>query len=283
MQEAVLDYDALQAGQTFPAVPCSLTDTFVDAYLQATGEVHPLFDVVGHGGGYAPPFCTSLVGFIKGSLGGRWPDGTMHLSQGMQLLRPLHRGEELMLDVHIGQKYIRNGRRYLELIATTRDRDEQAVVRGNMLMLWAGATEAGRPSTSPRQAGSEHPPTPTGRPLDPVTADFPLSRLEAYGRVAKAQDPIHLDPEYARQTRFGRNIAQGLLVLTLLSRLMIQACGARWLASGALHIRFAKPVFVGERITARGVVVDESKHTYVVWCENAEGTRVISGQTSIGP
>lgn len=283
MVEAVLDYDALQTGQTFPAVPCPLMDTFVNAYLQATGEAHPLFDVSVHGGGYAPPFCTSLVGFVKGSLGGRWPDGTVHLSQDMHLLRPLHRGEALTLDVHIGQKYIRNGRRYLELMATTRDQENQAVVRGSMLMLWAGATETVRTSTTPPQARPDQPPAPAGRPLDPVTTDFPLSRLEAYGRVAKAQDPIHLDPEYARQTRFGKNIAQGLLVVTLISRLMTQACGERWLASGALNVRFAKPVFVGEQITARGIVLDEDEHTYAVWCENAEGTQVIAGRASVRP
>jgi 3-hydroxybutyryl-CoA dehydratase len=280
MQEAVLDYDALQAGQTFPAVPCPLTDTFVEAYLQATGEAHPLFDVTGRGGGYAPPFCTSLVGFVKSSLGGRWPDGTVHLSQDMQLLRPLRRGTALTLDVHIGTKYIRNGRRYLELIATTRDGGQQAVVRGSMLMLWAGATETVPTSPAQSQTRPEPPPAPAGRRLDPVRTDFPLRRLEAYGRVARAQDPIHLDSEYARQTRFGRNIVQGLLVLTLLSRLMTQACGERWLDTGALNVRFAKPVFVGEQITAHGVVLDEDAQTYAVWCENTEGTRVIAGKAA---
>ncbi len=285
MQEPILDYNHLQVGQQFPAFPCPLDDAFVDAYLEATGEDHSLFRPSPPGGGYAPPLCTGLVRFVKGSLGGTWPTGTVHLSQEVRLLRPLHRGDSLALDVSVGQKEIRNHRRYIELITTTRDLEQRPVAQGAMLMLWAGATlPIGQRSVATASAGkpvTEQALPADGRPLAPITANFPPARLQAYGSVAAAQDPIHLDPQVAQQTRFGRNIAQGLLVLTLLSRLMTQAFGERWLASGTLQVRFVKPVFVDDRITAGGVGIASDETRCVVWCENQHGESVISGHATV--
>jgi acyl dehydratase len=284
MDEPVLQYDDLQTGQQFPAVPCLLEAAFVDSYLQATGEQHPLFAITTPGttsGNYAPPLCTSLVRFAKGSLGGRWPTGTVHLSQEMRFLRPLHRGEGLTLEVQIGGKYSRTDRRYVELLTTTRDREQRPVVHGTMLMLWAGATQ---PSTQVQKARTPHErlePIPDGKQLVPITAKFTRSRLQAYGEVAGARDPIHLDPQVALRTRFGKNIAQGLLILTLISRLILRTFAEDWLTRGALKVRFVKPVFVGDQVTACGVLLDDPPGGCVVWCENQHGDRVIDGQASV--
>ncbi len=189
IDEPVLEYDVLHPGQQFPTVPCLLDEAFVNAYLQATGEHHPLFIKT-----YVPPLCTGLVRFVKGSLGGRWPTGTVHLSQDIRLLRPLRRGESLTIDIRIGQKYTRNSRRYLELLTTTRDTDDNPVVQGAMLMLWAGATASASParhrsSTETKPSESEHH-HPEGAALSPISLDFPAVRLQAYGNVAAARDAI---------------------------------------------------------------------------------------------
>ena len=209
----------------------------------------------------------------------------MHLSQDIRLLRPLRRGESLTIDIRIGQKYTRNSRRYLELLTTTRDTDDNPVVQGAMLMLWAGATASASParhrsSTETKPSESEHH-HPEGAALSPISLDFPAVRLQAYGNVAAARDAIHLDPDYARQTRFGKNIAQGLLVLTLLSQLLTQAFQAQWLSHGTLQVRFVKPVFVDDRITASGILVEEATGRCEVWCTNQQNERVIEGTAVI--
>jgi 3-hydroxybutyryl-CoA dehydratase len=286
--EPVLPYDALQADQQCPAIPCALDDAFVERYLQATGEHHPLFTAAG---GYAPPLITSMVRFPKASLGGRWPDGTIHLRQEIRLLRPLRRGEALTLSVHIGQKYIRKGRHYIELLTTTWDQEQHPVVQGSMLMLWAGATQFPEPTRTPQASrgheSASRETAPEGRTLEPITADITRAMMQTYGDVAGARSPLHLDEAYARQTRFGKNIAQGLLVLTLLSRLMTQTFAERWLAHGTLKARFLKPVFVDDRITARGVELAPrptpaaQRVRCVVWCENQHGDRVIDGEATV--
>ena len=74
--EAELNWSAIKAGRCFPQVAFALDDASVDAYLQATGEADPHYEPAA---GFVPPLYTTLVRFVKASLGGRWPSGTVQL------------------------------------------------------------------------------------------------------------------------------------------------------------------------------------------------------------
>ena len=72
-------------------------------------------------------------------------------------------------------------------------------------------------------------------------------------------DPIHVNEEYARSTPFGRRIAHGGLVMGLLSTTasMMSRRSAERGATGVSvslgydRIRFIKPAFIGDTLTAR--------------------------------
>jgi len=72
-------------------------------------------------------------------------------------------------------------------------------------------------------------------------------------------DPIHVDEEYARATAFGRRIAHGGLVMGLLSttasamsrRSVERGSPGTPVSIGYDRIRFLKPVFIGDTMTAR--------------------------------
>ena len=72
-------------------------------------------------------------------------------------------------------------------------------------------------------------------------------------------DPIHVDEEYARATVFGRRIAHGGLVMGLLSttasmmsrRSVERGAKAVPVSIGYDRIRFIKPVFINDTVTAR--------------------------------
>lgn len=287
MPEPVLQWNSLRAGRSFPAAPCALDDGFVDAYLRATGEMHPLYRAAGTApetaaAGYAPPFCTSLVRFTKASLGGRWPSGTLQLGQRIRSLRALRRGERLGVDLTIGSLEERKGRLYFEALSTVRDPQGGAVAEQQMNLMWAQSAAAPRsPSrTTPSPAkGPQDAPGPRHPRIGPVSDRFPMARLQAYAEIAGARDPIHLDPEFARTTPLRVNIAQGKLVMTLISRLMLDHLGVRWLEGGSLDIRFRRPVSVNELIQAWAVASGDTG--FSVWCENARGERVIEGTADI--
>ncbi len=72
-------------------------------------------------------------------------------------------------------------------------------------------------------------------------------------------DPIHVDEEYARATAFGRRIAHGGLIMGLLSttasmmsrRSVERGAKAVPVSIGYDRIRFIKPVFIDDTVTAR--------------------------------
>lgn len=92
-------------------------------------------------------------------------------------------------------------------------------------------------------------------------------------------DKLHVDAAYAARTPYGRRIAHGALVLGLLSA-TASAIAQRAIANGAEglpvslgydRVRFLRPVFEGDTLTARYVVarIDEAAGRSESACEVA--------------
>lgn len=93
-------------------------------------------------------------------------------------------------------------------------------------------------------------------------------------------NPVHVDEDYAATTRFGQVIAPGLMVAGLISTIMTKATFGNVYSGQTL--KFIKPVFVGDIITARAEVIDklEEKHRVVIKteCFNQNDELVITGE-----
>jgi acyl dehydratase len=90
-------------------------------------------------------------------------------------------------------------------------------------------------------------------------------------------DPLHVDEAYAAKTPYGRRIAHGALVQGLLSS-TASAIAHRAIAGGAEgvpvsigydRVRFLRPAFIGDTLTARYVVdlADEARNRSEAACE----------------
>lgn len=99
--------------------------------------------------------------------------------------------------------------------------------------------------------------------------------------VTGDQDPLHVDEAYAATTAYGRRIAHGALVLGLLST-TASTIAQRALANGAEGVpvslgydgvRFLRPVFIGDTLTARYRVesIDEARGRAESACEVVNG------------
>lgn len=92
-------------------------------------------------------------------------------------------------------------------------------------------------------------------------------------------DPLHVDADYAARTPYGKRIAHGALVLGLLST-TASMISHRAIANGAEgvpvslgydRVRFLRPVFIGDTLTARYAVerTDEATGRAESACEVA--------------
>jgi 3-hydroxybutyryl-CoA dehydratase len=80
--------------------------------------------------------------------------------------------------------------------------------------------------------------------------------ITMFAGVSGDHHPVHVDEEYAKKSRFGGRIAQGMLTASLLSTtagLMLATPGAILVSQ---DLRFKRPVHPGDTVTARSEIVE---------------------------
>ena len=87
-----------------------------------------------------------------------------------------------------------------------------------------------------------------------VEKTFSQDDVNRYADAAGDHNPIHVDPNFAAGSQFGRRIAHGMMIAASISEMMAQAFGQDWHKSGRMKIRFRAPVFPGETVRASGTV-----------------------------
>ena len=119
-----------------------------------------------------------------------------------------------------------------------------------------------------------------------VTQDM----INRYADAAEDHNPLHIDPEFAKTTRFGGAIAHGMLSVAFIQELMVRTFGKDWLESGKIEVNFMAPVRPGEAITTEAKVMravpakDAENKLQVriqVLCLNEKQEKVIRGTTEV--
>jgi acyl dehydratase len=109
--------------------------------------------------------------------------------------------------------------------------------------------------------------------------------IHAFAEVSGDHNPLHLDDEYAAKTRFGRRIAHGMLNASLISAVLaneLPGVGSVYLSQ---TLKFVKPVFPGDTVTARVTVIairdDKPFITLETVCVNQDGETVLKGEATV--
>ncbi len=119
--------------------------------------------------------------------------------------------------------------------------------------------------------------------LRPVERRVTQEQVARYAEASGDHNPLHLDPEFAAGTPYGRPIAHGMLALAFLSELMAQEFGLAWLRQGRLKARFRAPVFPGDSVQAEGQLKSEANGAavYSVTLTNQDGAQAITGEATV--
>lgn len=84
--------------------------------------------------------------------------------------------------------------------------------------------------------------------------------IDTFAALTSDHNPIHVDPEFAKSTTFGKPIAHGMLTISIALGLWAQAGYTRdsLVALVSLdNVRFKIPVFSGDLIMLRSVVTEK--------------------------
>jgi len=106
-----------------------------------------------------------------------------------------------------------------------------------------------------------------------------------FARITLDTNPLHLDEEFAKQTRFGGLIVHGMLGASLISAVIGTELGGPIYLGQTL--KFLKPIRIGETITAKAEVIalraDKDIVTLRTSVTNEDGIEVIVGEASVLP
>ncbi len=109
--------------------------------------------------------------------------------------------------------------------------------------------------------------------------------VDDFARITGDTNPVHVDEEAARASRFGERIAHGMLTAGLISALL----GNRLPGPGCIYtgqtLEFTHPVPLGTTVTARvevtELVPDRRRVRLATTCTDQEGRTVLEGVATV--
>jgi 3-hydroxybutyryl-CoA dehydratase len=128
-------------------------------------------------------------------------------------------------------------------------------------------------------------------PLPAIGTKATLSRtiteddILLFALVSGDHNPIHLDAEYAEKSLFGKRIAHGFLIGSLISAVL----GNDMPGPGSIYLgqtlKFLAPIHIGDTVTVTVKVVELREDKRIITlhtdCTNQHGTLVLSGEAIV--
>ena len=109
--------------------------------------------------------------------------------------------------------------------------------------------------------------------------------VNAFAEISGDKNPVHLDENYAKQTRFGKRIAHGAFSFGLISAALGNELPGHGTVYMSQAIKFIKPVYFGDTITAlveiTAIRADKGIITLKTDCANQRGEIVADGEAVV--
>ena len=111
------------------------------------------------------------------------------------------------------------------------------------------------------------------------------SDIHTFADLTGDHNPIHVDDQFASQSRFGKRIAHGMLSASLISAVLANDLPGQGSIYLGQTLQFVAPVFIGDEITARVTVTsvreDKPIAKLETICTNQRNEIVIRGEATV--
>jgi acyl dehydratase len=106
--------------------------------------------------------------------------------------------------------------------------------------------------------------------------------IDAWALLSGDRNPLHTDPAYAEQSRFGGTICHGHFTIALMLLLMRDIAGDAWLRGGLLsELQFTSPVRPGCSYVLSAEQADDSVSWLLELRDEETDTLAVVGRASI--
>ena len=94
------------------------------------------------------------------------------------------------------------------------------------------------------------------------------SLVDDFAKISGDYSPIHMNEEFAKLTKFGKKIVHGMLLASLLSRMVGMYLPGKYALYSSQTLESHNPCFVGDKITVSSIVNDKSESTKIIKIES---------------
>lgn len=109
--------------------------------------------------------------------------------------------------------------------------------------------------------------------------------VRTFADLTGDHNPVHLDEEFARQTRFQKRVAHGMLTASLISSVLANKLPGEGTVYLSQSLQFVAPVYLDDTVTARVTVSkireDKPIATLETICVNQRGETLIKGEAVV--
>lgn len=120
-----------------------------------------------------------------------------------------------------------------------------------------------------------------------LTKTFTERDVFVFAGFTGDMNPVHINEEFAKTTKFGRRIVHGPYVFTMIGSVLGQQLPGGGSVYVSQTLKFKAPVFIGDTITCTLTVTDKNvernRLTLSTILTNQDGTVVIEGEAVTMP
>ena len=95
-----------------------------------------------------------------------------------------------------------------------------------------------------------------------ITIDKKL--VEDFAKVSGDFNPLHMNEQYSKQTKFKKRVCHGMLLASFFSRLVGMYLPGKNALYFSQNLNFIEPCFIGDSIVVKGEISDKSEATKMI-------------------
>ena len=102
-----------------------------------------------------------------------------------------------------------------------------------------------------------------------------------FAKISGDFNPLHMDEQYAKKTKFGKRVWHGMLLGSFFSRLVGMYLPGKNALYFSQNLNFVEPCFIGDIVIVKGKIINKSESTKMIKIEttikNNTGKLLVEG------
>lgn len=299
-------FEAMLVGHELGPVEIAIDDQYIKRAAFSVDDYHPWYFSADNPFGARVAPAAALVADLLRLLNTEFDPNSeqgIHQKEEVWIHSPAVLGERVTLSGRFVDKYVKRDKGYIVTDAEARSAADGRLIvrhRSTEIARIEPGTELGTTSSAPGSdrrvlgewptdvapIGRLHPDVQPGTPVIGGRKEVNQAQMSIFSNVQAFWHTIHTDLDAARRAGLPGTLAQGLMESLYLSEFGTLLFGASWFTSGWMLTSYLQPVYAGDTLDARGVVVGRRPSATGVeieletWLENQDGKRPAVGWIS---